>query len=63
MFRVTLDDQTTYDAKVIGFDQYKNVEVLQINAPKDKLKPIQVSVFADVDHRIVLVDSFINFLV
>ncbi|GJT59282.1 protease Do-like protein 1, chloroplastic [Tanacetum coccineum] len=33
--RVTLSDQTTYDEKVIGFDQDKDVVVLQIDAPKD----------------------------
>ncbi|GJW31000.1 protease Do-like protein 1, chloroplastic [Tanacetum coccineum] len=45
--RVTLADQTTYDAKVIGFDQDKDVAVLQIDAPKDKLRPIPVGVSAD----------------
>ncbi|XP_043704949.1 protease Do-like 1, chloroplastic [Telopea speciosissima] len=45
--RVTLADQTTYEAKVIGFDQDKDVAVLRVDAPKDKLRPIPVGVSAD----------------
>ncbi|KAL6994346.1 Protease Do-like 1, chloroplastic [Sarracenia purpurea var. burkii] len=45
--KVTLADQTTYDAKVVGFDQDKDVAVLHVNAPKDKLRPIPVGVSAD----------------
>ncbi|XP_042498433.1 protease Do-like 1, chloroplastic [Macadamia integrifolia] len=45
--RVTLADQTTYEAKVIGFDQDKDVAVLSVDAPKDKLRPIPVGVSAD----------------
>lgn len=45
--RVTLADQTTYDAKVVGFDQDKDVAVLRVDAPKDKLRPIPVGVSAD----------------
>ena len=37
------------------------LEVFQINAPEDKLRPVQVSVFANVDQRIVLATSFTNF--
>lgn len=47
MFRVTLSDQSTYDAKVVGFDQDKDVAVLHIDAPKDKLRPIPIGVSAD----------------
>lgn len=47
LFRVTLADQTTYDAKVVGFDQDKDVAVLRIEAPKDKLRPIPIGVSAD----------------
>lgn len=47
MFRVTMADQTTYDAKVVGFDQDKDVAVLLINGPKDKLRPIPIGVSAD----------------
>ncbi|CAN1806107.1 Protease Do-like 1, chloroplastic, partial [Linum perenne] len=45
--RVTLSDQTAYDATVVGFDQDKDVAVLRVDAPKDKLKPIPVGVSAD----------------
>lgn len=45
--RVTLADQTTYDAKVVGVDEDKDVAVLRIDAPKDKLRPIPVGVSAD----------------
>uniref|UniRef100_A0A5B7A9B8 PDZ domain-containing protein n=1 Tax=Davidia involucrata TaxID=16924 RepID=A0A5B7A9B8_DAVIN len=45
--RVTLADQTTYDARVVGFDQDKDVAVLRVDAPKDKLRPIPVGVSAD----------------
>ncbi|KAL8097783.1 hypothetical protein AgCh_030772 [Apium graveolens] len=45
--RVTLADQSTFDAKVVGFDQDKDVAVLSIDAPKDKLRPIPIGVSAD----------------
>ncbi|KAJ6803291.1 protease Do-like 1, chloroplastic [Iris pallida] len=45
--RVTLADQSTYEAKVVGFDQDKDVAVLRIDAPKDKLRPIPVGISAD----------------
>lgn len=45
--RVTLADQTTYDAKVVGFDQDKDVAVIHVDAPKDKLRPIPVGISAD----------------
>lgn len=45
--RVTLADQSTYDAKVVGFDQDKDVAVLRVDAPKDKLRPIPIGVSAD----------------
>ncbi|PIA61997.1 hypothetical protein AQUCO_00200171v1 [Aquilegia coerulea] len=44
---VTLSDQSTYKAKVVGFDQDKDVALLRIEAPKDKLKPIPVGVSAN----------------
>ena len=47
VFRVTLSDQSTYDAKVVGFDQDKDVAVLSIDAPKGKLRPIPIGVSAD----------------
>ncbi|KAH7845474.1 hypothetical protein Vadar_002658 [Vaccinium darrowii] len=45
--KVTLADQTTYDAKVVGYDQDKDVAVLRVDAPRDKLRPIPVGVSAD----------------
>lgn len=45
--RVTLADQTTYDAKVVGFDQDKDVAVLRVDAPKDKLRPVPIGISAD----------------
>ncbi|KAJ4824502.1 Protease Do-like 1, chloroplastic [Turnera subulata] len=45
--KVTLADQSTFDAKVVGFDQDKDVAVLKVDAPKDKLRPIPVGVSAD----------------
>lgn len=46
-FRVTLADQTTYDAKIVGYDQDKDVAVLHVDAPRNKLRPIPVGVSAD----------------
>lgn len=40
--RVTLGDASVYEAKVIGYDQDKDVAVLGIDAPKDKLRPVPV---------------------
>ncbi|KAG7985608.1 hypothetical protein I3843_03G035100 [Carya illinoinensis] len=45
--KVTLADQTAYDAKVVGFDQDKDVAVLRVDAPKDKLRPIPIGISAD----------------
>ncbi|KAL0377427.1 UNVERIFIED_CONTAM: Protease Do-like 1, chloroplastic [Sesamum radiatum] len=45
--KVTLADESTYDAKVVGFDADKDVAVLKIDAPKDKLRPIPIGVSAD----------------
>jgi S1-C subfamily serine protease len=47
MCRVTLADQSTYNAKVVGFDQDKDVAVLRVDAPKEKLRPIPVGVSVD----------------
>ncbi|XP_057515331.1 protease Do-like 1, chloroplastic [Amaranthus tricolor] len=45
--RVTLADQATYEAKVVGYDQDKDVAVLRIDAPKEKLRPIPIGISAD----------------
>ncbi|XP_015967064.1 protease Do-like 1, chloroplastic [Arachis duranensis] len=45
--RVTLADQSTYDAKIVGFDQDKDVAVLRVEAPKEKLRPIPIGISAD----------------
>lgn len=47
IYRVTFADQSAYDAKIVGFDQDKDVAVLRIDAPKDKLRPIPIGVSAD----------------
>lgn len=47
IYRVTLADQATYEAKVVGFDQDKDVAVLRIDAPKEKLRPIPVGISSD----------------
>lgn len=47
LYRVTLSDQSVYEAQVVGYDQDKDVAVLRIKAPKDKLRPIPVGVSAD----------------
>lgn len=47
MYRVTLADQTTYEAKVVGYDQDKDVAVLRIDPPNNKLRPIPIGVSAD----------------
>jgi S1-C subfamily serine protease len=46
LHRVTLADQSVYEAQVVGYDQDKDVAVLRIKAPKDKLRPIPVGVSA-----------------
>jgi len=40
--KVTLADQTTFDAKVVGFFPDRDLAVLRIDAPKDKLPPLAV---------------------
>ncbi|GLT33260.1 hypothetical protein SLA2020_078640 [Shorea laevis] len=45
--KVTLADQSTYDARIVGFDQDKDVAVLRVEAPKDKLRPIPIGISAD----------------
>ncbi|EFJ06823.1 hypothetical protein SELMODRAFT_134817 [Selaginella moellendorffii] len=45
--RVTLADQSVYEADVVGFDEDKDVAVLHIDAPRDRLKPIPVGTSSD----------------
>ncbi|KAI5079336.1 hypothetical protein GOP47_0004815 [Adiantum capillus-veneris] len=40
--RVTLGDQSVYEADVVGYDEDKDVAVLHIDVSKDKLRPIPV---------------------
>lgn len=40
--KVTLSDRTTWDAEVVGFEPNKDLAVLKIKAPADKLRPIPV---------------------
>ncbi|MDT8998845.1 trypsin-like peptidase domain-containing protein [Paucibacter sp. APW11] len=40
--RVTLADQSSYNAKLVGVFQDRDLAVLRIDAPKDKLQPIAV---------------------
>lgn len=39
-YQVTLADQSTWDAKVVGVAESKDLAVLWIDAPKNKLKPL-----------------------
>lgn len=45
--RVTLDDHTQYRAKVVGTYSDKEIAVLQISAPAEKLYPIKVGKSSD----------------
>lgn len=40
--RVTLSDQSTWDAQLIGFAEEKDLAVLRIDAPVERLKPIAI---------------------
>ncbi len=44
---VTLSDHTTWPARIIGVAPDKDLAVLQIEAPRDTLRPIQVGTSAD----------------
>lgn len=45
--RVTLGDQSVYAADVVGYDEDKDVAVLHINAPPEKLRPLPVGSSSD----------------
>jgi S1-C subfamily serine protease len=45
--RVTLNDQTTWDAELVGTEPRKDLAVLRISAPRDKLRAILVGRSAD----------------
>ena len=45
--RVTLADQTSFDAKLVGAFPDRDLAVLQIEAPKDKLPPIALGTSRD----------------
>ncbi len=40
--KVTLADDTTYDAKLVGFYPDKDIAVLKIDAPRAKLRPVKL---------------------
>lgn len=44
---VTLADQSTWDAKVVGWAADKDLAVLKIDAPRERLHPIKVGTSAD----------------
>ena len=45
--RVTLSDQASYDATLVGVFPDKDLAVLQISAPQSKLKPIAIGTSSD----------------
>jgi S1-C subfamily serine protease len=45
--RVTMSDQTSYDASLVGTFPDKDLAVLQISAPQSKLKPIPIGTSSD----------------
>jgi S1-C subfamily serine protease len=46
-WRVTLADQSTWDAEVVGLAEDRDLAVLKINAPRERLKPVAVGASRD----------------
>ncbi len=45
--RVTLDDQSTYPARIVGIAPEKDIAVLEVAAPREKVKPILIGTSRD----------------
>lgn len=45
--RVTLSDRTDYDAQIVGVEPDKDIAVLRIEAPKEKLTPLTIGTSHD----------------
>uniref|UniRef100_A0A7I4DDH8 Protease Do-like 1, chloroplastic n=1 Tax=Physcomitrium patens TaxID=3218 RepID=A0A7I4DDH8_PHYPA len=45
--RVTMGDQTVYEADIVGYDEDKDVAVLHIDAPEEELRPLPVGTSYD----------------
>lgn len=46
-WEVTLQDQTTYDAELVGYHEDKDLAVIRIDAPKSALKPLPLGTTRD----------------
>jgi len=42
-FTVSLSDQSSYDAEVVGYEPSKDLAILKINAPDEKINPLPVT--------------------
>ena len=59
LLTVTLQDGTAYEAEVVGFEPDKDLAVLRIDAPKDKLQAIEVgdSSLLEVGRKVVAIGN------